>query len=96
MGGAVSLSTHGIEANGGLNVAANVNALRACCDISLDHAIGIADQVRVATACVTLLSATVGRSVRLIKGMPPGVLFLITRQWTTVVVILRSGYRVSL
>ncbi len=63
MGGAVSLSTRGIEANRELNVVANVNALRACCNTSLDCAFRIADRVRVATACVTLLSATVGISV---------------------------------
>jgi hypothetical protein len=78
MGRAVSLSTRGIQANGGLNVAANVNGLRACCDTSLNCAIGIGDRVHVVTACVTLSSATVGRSVRLIKGTPPGVLFIVT------------------
>ncbi len=88
MGRAVSLSTHGIEANGGLNVAANVNALRACCDTSLNHAIGIADQVPVVTACVTSSLATVGRSVHLIKGTPPRVLFLITWWWTTGVFLI--------
>ncbi len=88
MGGAVSLSTRGIKADRGINVAASVNALRACCDTSLDCAIGIADQVRVATACVTSSAATVGRSVCLIKGTPPGVLFLVTQQWTTGVVVI--------
>ncbi len=88
MGGSVSLSTRGIEADGGLNIAANVNTLRACCDTSRNRAIGIADRVRVVTACVTSSSATVGRSVHLIKGMPPGVLFLVTRRWTTGVVFI--------
>ncbi len=88
MGRAVSLSTHGIEANGGLNVVANVNALRACCDTSLNHAIGIADRVPVVTACVTSSLGTVGRSVHLIKGTPPRVLFLITWWWTTGVVLI--------
>ncbi len=78
----------GVYAGDGLQVSRIMITLSACCVTNHDHAIGMADQVCMAIAGVTLLFwMAVCRGVHAINGTPPGVLFLVTCWWTCGVVL---------
>ncbi len=75
---AVSVNTCGVYASIGRKGSRIVPILRACCEISVAHAMGMAEPVRVAIAGVSLLSSRrqAAAVALVINRTPPGVLFL--------------------